>query len=184
MKNIVFFGDSLTAGYGLVNVHNESLPALIQQKIDALGLQYKAINAGLSGDTTRGGLSRLDYWLSRPLDIFVLELGINDVIRGVPVSTTKQNLRQIINRVKAKYPQVKIALMGMQLPRFLTNPRVEAFSNIYKELAHDDQLPFVPFYLDGVAGKRHLNLQDGLHPSAEGYKIIAENVWPLIKSLL
>ncbi|GAA4094350.1 arylesterase [Mucilaginibacter panaciglaebae] len=184
MKNIIFFGDSLTAGYGLVNVHNESLPALIQQKIEALGLQYKAINAGLSGDTTYGGLSRLDYWLSRPVDVFVLELGLNDAIRGVPVSMTKQNLIQIIDRVKEKYPQVKIALMGMQLPRFLTNSRVEAFSNIYRDLAHGHQLPFVPFYLEGVAGKRHLNLQDGLHPSAEGYKVIAENVWPVIKSLL
>jgi acyl-CoA thioesterase-1 len=126
----------------------------------------------------------LDYWLSRPVDIFVLELGINDAIRGVAPSVTKQNLQQIINRVKAKHPQVKIALMGMQLPKFLAGSKAEAFSDIFAEIAGENHLPFVPFYLEGVAGKRHLNLQDGLHPSAEGYKIIADNVWPLIKSLL
>ena len=184
MKNILFFGDSLTAGYGLVSVHNESLPALIQQKIEALGLDYKTVNAGLSGDTTRGGLSRLDYWLSQPVDVFVLELGINDAIRGIPAATTKQNLQQIIDRVKAKYPQVKIALMGMKLPTFLAGARAETFSNIFGDVAKQNQSAFVPFYLEGVAGRRHLNLQDGLHPSAEGYKIIADNIWPTIESLL
>lgn len=184
MKNIVFFGDSLTAGYGLQSVHNEAVPALIQQRIDALGLDYNAINAGLSGDTTRGGLRRLDYWLNGPVDVFVLELGINDAIRNVAPSVTKQNLQQIIDRVKAKYPQVKIALMGMQLPKFLAGAKADAFSNIFGELAQVNQLSLVPFYLEGVAGQRHLNLADGLHPSAEGYKVIANNVWPVISSLL
>lgn len=184
MKNILFFGDSLTAGYGLINVHTESLPALIQQKINNEQLDYKTTNAGLSGDTTRGGLSRLDYWLRHPVDVFILELGINDAIRGFPVLATKQNLQQIINRVKAKYPQVKIVLMGMQLPKFLAASKAGAFSNIFGEIAGKNQLAFVPFYLQGVASIRHLNLQDGLHPSAEGYKIIAENVWPVIKALL
>jgi acyl-CoA thioesterase-1 len=184
MKNIIFFGDSLTAGYGLVSAQTEAVPALIQQKIDAAGLDYKTINAGLSGDTTHGGLSRLDYWLSRPVAVFVLELGINDAIRGVPATTAKQNLQQIIDRVKAKYPEVKIVLMGMQLPKFLAGSRAEAFSTIFVDIARQNQLAFVPFYLEGVAGKRQLNLQDGLHPSAEGYKIIAGNIWPVIQSLL
>ncbi|MCC8427155.1 arylesterase [Mucilaginibacter sp. UR6-11] len=184
MKNILFFGDSLTAGYGLANADVDSFPALIQHKIDELELNYKVINAGLSGDTTRGGLSRLDYWLSRPVAVLVLELGINDAIRNVPVTTIQQNLQQIIDKVKTKFPNVKIALMGMQLPVFIPGNRAVEFRNLFGAIADKNNLAFVPFFLDGVADKQHLNLADGLHPSAEGYKVIAENVWPVIKGLL
>lgn len=157
---------------------------MIQQKINEAGLDYKVTNAGVSGDTTRGGLLRLDYWISQPVDVFVLELGINDAIRRVPAPTTQQNLQLIINKVHTKYPEAKIALMGMQLPAFIPGTGVAAFSGIFSELAYANNIAFVPFFLEGVAGQRHLNLRDGLHPSAEGYKIIADKVWPVIKSLL
>jgi acyl-CoA thioesterase-1 len=184
MQNILFFGDSLTAGYGLNDAENESFPALIGQKIKALNLFYNVINAGLSGDTSPAGLRRLDYWLSQRVDIFVLELGVNDVMRRIPPSTTYQNLQAIIERVVTKYPSAKLALMGMQLPSFIPGPSAVEFSAIYQKLAKQFGMALVPFFLEGVAGKRNLNLRDGLHPSAEGYKIIADKVWPVLKDLL
>jgi acyl-CoA thioesterase-1 len=184
MKHILFFGDSLTAGYGLANAATQSYPALIEHKINSAGLAYRVSNAGVSGDTTRGGLNRLDYWLNQPIDVFILELGINDAIRGVAPAAIQRNLQQIIDRVKLKYPAVKIALMGMQLPNFIPGSRIADFRNIFIRLANNNQLAFVPFFLEGVAGKRDLNLRDGLHPSAEGYRIIADNVWPVIEKLL
>jgi acyl-CoA thioesterase-1 len=184
MKNILFFGDSLTAGYGLANADTESFPALIQDKINTAQLPYKVINAGLSGDTTNGGLSRLNYWISQPVDVFILELGINDAIRGVAITTIQYNLQLIIDRVKAKYPAVKIALMGMQLPQFVHGTKAADFGKIFSTIADQNQIAFVPFFLEGVAGQWHLNLRDGLHPSAEGYKVIAGHVWPVIEQLL
>jgi acyl-CoA thioesterase-1 len=184
MQNILFFGDSLTAGYGLRNAATESFPALIGQKIDAEKLDYKIVNAGLSGDTSAGGLRRIDYWLSQPVSVFVLELGINDIIRGITPVTTLKNLQAITDKVKAKYPQVKIAVMGMQIPAFIHSPVAASFSEVYRTLASSNQLSLVPFFLDGVAGKPHLNLPDHLHPNAEGYRVIADNVWSAIKRLL
>ncbi|MCO5934283.1 arylesterase [Mucilaginibacter sp. RB4R14] len=185
MKNILFFGDSLTAGYGLANAATESFPALIGTKINADGLNYNIINAGVSGDTTAGGLSRLEYWLSKPVDVFVLELGINDIRRGVPPHIIAQNLQLIIDKVKSKYSQAKIVLLGMEIPVFLGGSIAIAFNGIYKKLAKDNnQIAFVPFLLAGVAGVKHLNLWDRLHPSAEGYKVVAETVWPVIKGFL
>ncbi|HVW95286.1 MAG TPA: arylesterase [Mucilaginibacter sp.] len=184
MQNILFFGDSLTAGYGLRNPGSESFPALISQKIAALKLDYNVINAGLSGDTSAGGVRRMDYWLNTPIDIFVLELGVNDIIRGVSPAVTRKNLQQIIDKVKAKYPDVKIALMGMRILSTLRQPLAEQFGEIYTGLAKVNQIPLLPFFLAGVAGKAHLNLTDRLHPNADGYKIIAANVWPVIAPLL
>jgi acyl-CoA thioesterase-1 len=184
MKNILFLGNSLTEGYGLRNKAQESFPALIQQKINASQLDYKVINAGLSGDTSTGGLNRVDYWLSSPITVFVLELGINDVIRGIPPTSTSKNLQAIIDKVKAKYPQVKIALMGMEVSAFVPAPFSIQFREIFHRLAATNQIAFVPFLLEGVAGKQHLNLPDRLHPSAEGYRIIADKVWPVIEKLL
>lgn len=184
MKHILFFGDSLTAGYGLASAAAESFPALIQQKIDKDQLNYTITNAGVSGDTTKGGVARLDYWLSKPVDVFILELGINDAIRHVAPLTIQHNLQTIINKIRTKYPEVKIALMGMQLPGFIPGSHVAEFRNIFTTLASTNDIALVPFFLEGVAGQRHLNLRDGLHPSAEGYKIIADKVWPLIKGLL
>lgn len=184
MKNLLFFGDSLTAGYGLSNVKTESCPALLQQKIDAEGLGYHVINGGLSGDTTSGGLVRIEYWMNRHLDVFVLELGVNDMIRRIPVAITAQNLEAIILKVKTKYPAIKMAMMGMEIPPFIPAAPVEEFKRIFRRLADKYQMAFVPFYLEGVAGKPDLNLPDGLHPSAEGYKIIADKIWPVIRPLL
>ncbi len=184
MQNILFLGDSLTAGYGLSNPAVESFPSLIGQKINALNLKYKIINAGLSGDTSAGGLQRIDYWLNTPVNVFVLELGINDIIRGILPQTTQHNLQAIINKVKSKYPSAKIAIMGMQVPAFIPSPFAKQFNAIYPVLAEKNNVAFVPFFLEGVAGKAHLNLRDGLHPSAEGYKVIAEKVLPVIQRLI
>jgi acyl-CoA thioesterase-1 len=184
MNNVLFFGDSLTAGYGLKNAKAESLPALIQQKINAENLPYHTINGGLSGDTSGGGLFRLEYWIDRPVHVFVLELGINDIIRGVSPQTTYKNLQAIIDKVKLKYPDVKLALMGMEIPAFIPGPFAAEFRAVFRKLADANQMAFVPFYLAGVAGKAHLNLPDMLHPSAEGYRIMADNVWPVLRKLL
>jgi acyl-CoA thioesterase-1 len=184
MQNILFFGDSLTAGYGLASAATESFPAIIGSKVKTEGLDYNIINAGLSGDTTAGGLSRLDYWLSKPVDVFVLELGVNDIRRGIPPHMIAQNLQVIVNKVKSKYPQVKLVLLGMEVPVFLGGNIAVAFNGIYRKLAKDNQMAYVPFLLAGVAGVKHLNLWDGLHPSAEGYKIVAETVWPVLEGVL
>ncbi|WP_460678515.1 arylesterase [Mucilaginibacter koreensis] len=184
MKSVLFFGDSLTAGYGLRNVAEESFPALIQQKINAAQFNYKVINAGVSGDTTAGGLNRIDYWLAQPVDVFILELGANDILRGIPPQTTAKNLQAIVDKVKAKYPQVKMALMGMELPSIIPVQLVRDFSSIFKTVAEANHMAFVPFFLKGVAGQFHLNLPDRIHPTAEGYKIIAYAVWPVIEALL
>jgi acyl-CoA thioesterase-1 len=187
MQNILFFGDSLTAGYGLSDAERESFPGLIQKKIDSASLPFQVINAGVSGDTSASGLARLDYWLNRTIHVFVLELGINDIIRGVPLQTTSHNLQYIIDRVKARYPNAKMALMGMEIPEFIPGipPAFsEAFRSVFKKLAETNNMIFVPFFLEGVAGKKDLNLGDGLHPSAAGYRVIANKVWPAIRSLL
>ena len=184
MKNILFFGNSLTAGYGLGNPSQESYPALIQKKINTLGLSYHVINGGSSGDTTAGGLSRLSYWLNREIDVFVLELGINDIIRGVQPKQIEINLQQIINAVKIKYPRAKIALMGMQVPEFIMYPFAKEFNTVFSELARTNRITILPSFLAGVAGQSHLNLPDKLHPSSKGYEIIAENVWKVIFPLI
>jgi acyl-CoA thioesterase-1 len=140
MQNILFFGDSLTAGYGLANVSAESFPALIGQKIKADGLPYQVINAGLSGDTSGGGIKRLSYWLKEPVTMFVLELGINDMMRGITPTTIYNNLETIVKTVEIRYPNVKLALMGMELPAFIPGTHVAEFRTIYKKLADTYQM--------------------------------------------
>lgn len=166
------------------NAEIESFPALIGQKINAARLDYKVINAGLSGDTSAGGLNRINYWISQHIDVFALELGINDIIQGIKPQTTLVNLQAIADKVKTKYPTVKMALMGMEIPPFIPAQFAAQFREIYRELADKNQMAFVPFFLEGVAGRPHLNLPDRLHPNAEGYKVIAEKVWPVIEGLL
>lgn len=183
-RNILFFGDSLTAGYGLQNPATESYPALIGQKVADAGMDYPIINAGLSGDTSSGGLGRINYWLSRPVSVFVLELGINDILRGIPPQTTCRNLQAIIDKVRTRYPDVKMALMGMELPAFLHSPFTQAFNAVYPSIAAANKMAFVSYFLDGVAGKARLNQRDRIHPTAEGYQVIAGNVWPVLKDLL
>lgn len=182
MKNILFFGNSLTAGYGLDA--SEAFPALIQQKIDSLGLPYKAINAGLSGETSAGGKNRIDWLLRQPVDVFVLELGANDGLRGIPPSETKKNLQAIIDKVKAKYPNAKLVMAGMEVPPSMGGSYASEFRVIFRQLANENNMALVPFLLEGVGGVRSLNQRDGVHPTAEGQKILAENVWQVLGDVL
>ncbi len=181
-KTIVFFGNSLTAGYGLSP--SEAFPAIIQNKIDSLGLPYKVINAGVSGETSSGGNGRIDWILKQPLDVFVLELGANDGLRGIPLSETKKSLQSIIDKVKAKYPEAKLVLAGMQIPPNMGVTYTTEFRNIYPDLAKKNAAMLIPFLLEGVGGDLKLNQQDGIHPTAEGHQIVAENVWRMLEDLL
>ena len=179
VKTILFFGNSLTAGYGVDP--SEAFPALIQNKIDSLQLKYKVINGGVSGETSSGGNGRVDWILRQPVDIFVLELGGNDGLRGIPLTETKKNLQAIIDKVKAKYPGAKLVLAGMQIPPNMGQQYAIAFTNLYPELAAKNNITLIPFLLQGVGGEAKLNQQDGIHPTPEGHKIVAENVWNILK---
>lgn len=183
-KNILFFGNSLTAGYGLDDPSSESFPSLIQARIDSLDLRYKAINAGLSGETTAGGKGRIGWLLKTRVDIFVLELGANDGLRGVPVKETERNLQAIVDSVKHKYPNAKLVLLGMQVPPNMGGQYAREFNDVFPAIAEKNQMVLVPFLLKNVAGIPRLNLQDGIHPTAEGQKILAENVWEKLKTIL
>ena len=182
VKTIVFFGNSLTAGYGLEPT--EAFPALIQKKIDSLKLPYKVINAGVSGETSAGGNGRIEWILQQPVDVFVLELGGNDGLRGIPTAETRRNLQAIIDKVKAKYPDAKIVIAGMQMPPNMGHLYTSEFRNIFLDLARKNNIALIPFLLQGVGGEAKLNLEDGIHPTAEGHKILAENVWDMLEGIL
>jgi acyl-CoA thioesterase-1 len=179
VKAILFFGNSLTAGYGVDP--SEAFPALIQNKIDSLKLNYKVINAGVSGETSSGGNSRVNWILRQPVDVFVLELGGNDGLRGIPLTETRKNLQAIIDKVKAKYPEAKLVLAGMLIPPNMGQQYATEFKNLYPDLAAKNKIALIPFLLQGVGGDAKLNQQDGIHPTAEGHKIVAENVWNVLK---
>jgi acyl-CoA thioesterase I len=179
-KTILFFGNSLTAGYGVEP--SQAFPALIQNKIDSLNLSYQVVNAGVSGETSAGGNSRIDWILRQPVDVFVLELGANDGLRGVPVDETKRNLQSIIDKVKAKYPDAKLVLAGMQVPPNMGQKYATDFQAIFPELAKKNNMAFIPFLLDKVGGEAKLNLEDGIHPTPEGHQILAENVWSVLEN--
>lgn len=181
-KTILFFGTSLTAGLGLEQ--EEAYPALIQQKLDSIGLDYEVVNAGLSGETTASGKNRLNWVLNQEVDVFVLELGANDGLRGVPLEETRKNLRDIIEIVREKNPDTRIILAGMQIPPNMGPEYTSEFRNIFPELAEEYDLELIPFILEDVAGNPDLNQQDGIHPTAEGQKIMAENVWEVLESEL
>ncbi len=182
-KVILFFGNSLTAGYGLET--EESFPSLIQDKIDSLGLDYKVVNAGLSGETTASGDSRLEWVLERqPVDIFVLELGANDGLRGIPTEETNRNLRSMINKVKEANPEAKIILAGMMVPPNMGPEYAERFQQLYPTIAEEEDVMLIPFLLQDVAGEDELNQSDGIHPTAEGQQIVAENVWEILEEAI
>lgn len=181
-KTILFFGNSLTAGYGLDQ--KQAFPALIQEKIDAINKPYTVVNAGVSGETTAGGLGRIDWMLKNKVDVFILELGGNDGLRGIKTSATKQNLQGIIDKVRAKYPDCKIVLAGMEAPPNMGKAFTTDFRNVFSSLAKENKITFLPFLLDKVAGETHLNLTDGIHPNIEGQKIVANNVWKVLESVL
>lgn len=182
-KTVLFFGNSLTAGYGLDDP-SKAFPSLIQNRFDSLNLSYKTVNAGVSGETSSGGNSRIEWVLRQPVDIFVLELGANDGLRGIPVSETKKNLQAILDKVKAKYPDAKLVLAGMEVPPNMGQKYASDFHNIFPELAKKNNAVLINFILQGVGGEASLNQKDGIHPTEEGHKIVAENVWDVLKGLL
>ena len=182
-KTMIFFGDSLTAGYGLDDV-NDAFPALIQTKIDSLSLGYTVINSGLSGETTAGGKSRINWVLNQNIDVFILELGANDGLRGVPLKETRENLQAIIDAVLEKNSTTKIILAGMQLPPNMGQDYITEFKTIFPELAEKNELHLIPFLLKDVGGIPTLNQADGIHPTVEGQKILAKNVWAVLENVI
>ncbi len=181
-KVILFFGDSLTAGYGIEL--EEAFPALIQNRLDSLELGYTVINSGLSGETTSGGLNRLSWVLNQEVDVFVLELGANDGLRGIPLDETRNNLQAMIDLVKEKNANTQIVLAGMQIPPNMGPEYTTEFRKIFPELAEENQIPLIPFLLEGVAGIPELNLEDGIHPTPQGHQIVRENVWGVLKEVV
>jgi acyl-CoA thioesterase-1 len=181
-KVILFYGDSLTAGYGLST--EEAFPAIVDKMLNQKGKPVKVINAGLSGETSAGGLSRLNWVLRQPIDIFVLELGANDGLRGLPVEETRKNLQLIIDDVKRKNPTVQIVLAGMMVPPNMGPDYTSNFQRIYPDLAKKNNAKLIPFLLQGVAGNEKLNNADGIHPNVEGHKIVATNVLKVVEPLL
>lgn len=181
-QTVLFFGDSLTAGYGLSS--EEAFPALIEKELNKKMSRVKVINGGLSGETSAGGVSRIDWLLRQPIQIFVLELGANDGLRGLPLNRTRKNLQAIIDKVKTKNPGVKIVLAGMMVPPNMGNQYTSEFRGIYPDLAKKNNATLIPFLLEGVGGIEKLNQSDGIHPNVEGHKIVARNIAPVIEKLL
>jgi acyl-CoA thioesterase-1 len=177
---VVVLGDSLTAGLGLLE--SQSYPSLLQQKIDGVGFQYEVVNAGVSGDTTAGGLRRLDWSLQEDVRVLIVALGGNDGLRGLSVAEMKQNLTQIIETARAK--NVVVILAGMEAPPNYGPEYAASFRQVYRDLAQQYHLPFVPFLLDKVAGQAALNQSDGIHPNPQGAAIVADTVWNVLKPLL
>ncbi|GAB3243516.1 arylesterase [Hymenobacter seoulensis] len=179
---LLFFGNSLTAGLGVEP--EEAFPALIGQKLDSARLNYTVVNAGLSGETTAGGRSRVGWVLRQPVAVFVLELGGNDGLRGVPLSDTRQNLQAIIDTVRRRSPQARIVLAGMQLPPNLGIEYATEFKQLYQELAQKNNLVLIPFLLEGVGGVARFNQPDGIHPTPAGHRIVARTVWKVLQPVL
>tara|TARA_R110002051_G_C8769157_1_gene503141 strand:+ start:2477 stop:3205 length:729 start_codon:yes stop_codon:yes gene_type:complete len=182
-KTILCFGDSITAGYGLDDT-DDAFPGLLQERIDSLNLAYTVINSGLSGETTAGGRSRIDWVLNQNIDIFLLELGANDGLRGVPLSETRANLQAIIDVVQEKSPSTTIILAGMQLPPNMGQDYTTEFKQLFAELAKNNDIAFIPFILENVGGIADLNQSDGIHPTEEGHKIVATTVWKVLEPML
>ncbi len=181
MKTILVFGDSLSDGFMLQR--SEAYPALLAKKLHAVGLNFQVTNASAAGGTTEGGLERLPAHLKHRIDIFILELGINDAFRGLPVDQIQNNLQQIIDKVKARNPNVRVVIAGMQLPNYGAEDYVSAFGKMFGDLAAKNGAALVPYLLEGVAGDPSLNLPDGIHPNAAGQKILAENVWRVLEPI-
>lgn len=179
---IVFYGNSLTAGYQLEE--DRAFPALIQRRIDSLGYDYTVVNAGLSGETSAGGAGRIDWVMQQPVDIFVLELGANDALRGLDLTATKENLRAILDRVVEVNPNVELIIAGMKAPPNMGPEYTREFNAIFPALAREHDAGLIPFLLAGVASQPELNLEDGIHPNVEGHKIVMENVWTVLKDYL
>src|SRR6266481_5060030 len=181
MKTILVFGDSLSDGFMLKR--SEAYPALLAKKLHADGLNFQVTNASASGGTTEGGLERLPPHLKRKIDIFILELGINDAFHGLSVDQIQNNLQQIIDKVIARNPNVRVVIAAMQLPNYASDDYVSAFGKMFGDLASRNNAALVPYLLEGVAGNPSLNLPDGIHPNAAGQRILAENVWRVLEPI-
>ena len=181
MKRILVLGDSLSAGFGLKS--SQAWPALITDKLRAAGLNFEITNASQTGGTTSGGLERLPGHLKRKIDIFVLELGINDAFRGVPIAQVRNNLQAIIDIVKTKNPNGRIIIAGMQLPSYTEDDYVFGFGQLYADVAAKNRATLIPYLLEGVGGDPNLNQPDHIHPNAAGQRILAENVWRVLEPI-
>lgn len=181
-KRIVILGDSLAAGYGVEP--SEGFPALLQQKIERAELGFEIVNAGVSGDTTAGGVARLNWVLKRPADLLIIELGGNDGLRGISPATTKKNLEKIIDLARSKYPDIRILLAGMRMPPNMGEEYTREFERIFPEVAREKGTALVPFLLEGVGGDKELNQPDRIHPTPEGHRIVAENIWKVLGPML
>lgn len=180
---VLFLGTSLTAGYGLDDP-DDAYPARIQREIDAAGLEFQVLNGGVSGDTSAGGLARLEWYLDRRIRVLVLELGANDGLRGQDTDALRDNLREIIRLTREKHPDVEVVLAGMEAPPNLGERYANQFRAVYAEVANVDGTELIPFLLDGVAGESELNQEDGIHPTAEGHEIVAALVWDVLEGVL
>ena len=172
-------GDSLSQGFGLTP--SDAYPMLLAKKLRTAGLNFQVTNASAAGGTTEGGLQRLPAHLKRTIDIFIVELGINDAFRGVPVDQIRNNLQQIIDKVKARNPSVRVVIAGMQLPNYATDDYISAFGKMFVDLAAKNGAALVPYLLQSVAGDPSMNLSDGIHPNAAGQKVLAETVWHVLE---
>ncbi|GAA5139970.1 arylesterase [Prosthecobacter algae] len=182
-KRIVVLGDSISAGYGLDR--DQAYPALLQKKVDAEGLPYEVVNAGVSGDTTAGGLRRIDWALGpKGADVLVIALGGNDGLRGVSPDQTEKNLTGIVAKARAKNPTIKILIAGMQMPDNLGPKYVEAFKAVFPKVSTTEKTDLLPYLLEGVGGDEKLNQPDRIHPTAEGQQKIADMVWAKLKAML
>ena len=181
-KTVLIVGTSLTAGLGLDT--EDAYPALLQQKVDSVGLHYEVVNAGLSGETSAGALRRVDWLLRGPADVVIIETGANDGLRGLNVDSTRANLRAIIAKVKAARPAARILLAQMEAPPNLGTKYTNAFRAMYQDVAKETGVSVMPFLLEGVAGVSRLNQGDGIHPNEEGEQIVANNVWKALEPML
>jgi acyl-CoA thioesterase-1 len=183
VKRILVLGDSLSAGFGLKS--SQAWPALVTEKLRNAGLtNFEITNASQTGGTTAGGVERLPAHLKRKIDIFILELGINDAFGGVPIVEIRNNLQAIIDMVKARNPNARIIVAGMQLPNYTADEYVFAFGQLYSDLAAKNNAAVIPYLLEGVGGKPDLNQPDHIHPNAAGQKILADNVWRVLESIV
>jgi len=181
-KVVLFLGDSLTAGYGIDRA--KAFPALIQAQIDGRRWSIKVVNAGQSGDTSAGGLGRLDWLLKNRVDVLVLELGANDGLRGLPVDVTRKNLQAIIDRTRKQNPRVRVVIAGMKVPPNMGRDFASRFESMFRDLARKNNAALIPFILEGVGGVRELNLPDGIHPTAAGHRLVADNIWKALEPIL
>ena len=181
-KTLLVLGDSIAAGYGLDP--DEAFPALLQEKIQQQGLNFKVVNAGVSGDTTAGGLGRIGWQLKRPVDVLLLELGGNDGLRGIDPAETEKNLKGIIEKVRQKNPAAQVVIAGMQMPENMGKDYTDKFREVFPRVAKETRATLIPFLLEGVGGKAALNQADRIHPTAEGHRMIAETIWKVLYPVL